>query len=299
VALYAFNNDGRVQWSWAIPGQTQSSEPVSGDFNPSIIGDGHVLVSSASQLTAIGSVPEKLWTTSFGILVSAGRWSVGYDGKAAYVLDLRTGKPAGRLRAPNGNDVIPIMPFAGQGLLAMDRDNATALNLVMLDPCGGARWSLRIPGSKVCTGLSVVGPGEVIYLGIGSCNGGEPSPEIIGIGPDGRIVSGPIPSTTLAPWVAGADGVVYAVELGALTPPSKLVAFSPALTMLWTLDLPGVLSWDAGAILTDEGVLYAQMNTDAGNTVIAVQTGSPGLAASSWPTRRHDNRSSNWIPGPP
>src|SRR5215212_2009744 len=72
---------------------------------------------------------------------------------------------------------------------------------------------------------------------------------------------------------------------------SSLVALSPALETLWTLDLPGVFRNYATAVMADDGILYAQMSTSAGNEIIAVQTTSPGLASSSWPSRRHANRS--------
>jgi len=300
VSIYAFAGDGSLRWSWAIPGQNQSSEPWGGDFMPSLVGNGQILFGSSTrptQLITSTSGPKQLWSSVLGTSSLIGHWGLGYDGTASYVLDLRTGKGAGRLHAPNGHDVVALLPLSGRGILAMDRDNTTALNLVMLDTCGNASWSLAIPGSKVCTGASVVGPGEIIYMGIGSCNGGQPAPEIIGVGTDGKIVSGPVASTR-APWIAGADGTVYTINLNALTPPSTLAALSPALETLWTLDLPGVFSNSATAVLADDGILYAQMSTTAGNEIIAIQTTSPGLASSSWPSRRHDNRSSNWAAGP-
>jgi hypothetical protein len=299
VSLYAFATDGALRWSWAIPGQSQSSEPWGGDFMPSLIGNGQLLFGSSAQptqLLAFTSAPKQLWSSGLGTSSLIGHWGLGYDGTASFVLDLRTGKGAGRLRTPNGHDVVALLPLSGRGILVMDRDNATALTLVMLDTCGKAVWSLGIPGSKVCTGASVVGPGEIIYMGIGSCNGGQPGPEIVGIGPDGTIVSGPVPSTR-APWIAGSDGTLYTINLNASTPPSNLVALSPALETLWTLDLPGVFGNYATAALADDGILYAQMSTNTGNEIIAVQTTSPGLASSSWPSRRHDNRSSNWAGG--
>jgi hypothetical protein len=90
------------------------------------------------------------------------------------------------------------------------------------------------------------------------------------------MASGPLPSTR-APWVVGADGTLYTVDLNAPAAPSKLVALLPALEVMWTLDLPGIFDASASAILADDGVLYAQMSTNAGNTVIAIQTTSPGL----------------------
>jgi hypothetical protein len=51
-------------------------------------------------------------------------------------------------------------------------------------------------------------------------------------------------------------------------------------------------------VVTDDGILYTRVQTSTAETVVAIQTKSPGLASSSWPTLRHDNRASGWGGGP-
>ena len=65
-----------------------------------------------------------------------------------YLLDLRSGQPAGRLRTQDGHDVIPVVAAVNGGLVAMDRDNATGLHLVMFDHCGKQQWTLDVPGTR-------------------------------------------------------------------------------------------------------------------------------------------------------
>jgi hypothetical protein len=121
-------------------------------------------------------------------------------------------------------------------------------------------------------------------------------PDIVAIGADGQIVAGPIPRRE-TPWLVGADGTLYAAEFGSPSSPSKLVALSPELAELWTIDIPSAMPYGTSAVLGDDGVLYTQIGTVDGSAVIAIQTKSPGLARSSWPTYRHDNRSTNWAGG--
>jgi hypothetical protein len=54
-------------------------------------------------------------------------------------------------------------------------------------------------------------------------------------------------------------------------------------------------------VLDDSGVMFLTRRGDAGSNateMIAIQTTSPGLANSSWPSLRHDNRGTSWlVPG--
>ena len=100
--------------------------------------------------------------------------------------------------------------------------------------------------------------------------------------------------TTKAPWVIGADGTVYLIDMGLVSPPSNLTAISATLAQKWTLSIPATFANNAGAVLADDGVLYAQVD---GGSVVAIQTTSPGIAASSWPSSRHDNGRTNWAGG--
>jgi hypothetical protein len=293
VTMDAFDPDGSRRWSVGLPGEGTTSEPLQGMFAPTILDDTFVVAGSRAGEVAFTVSADSAWTPPLGTHIKIGHWGVGYDQTAGYVIDLRTGKAAGRLRSDNGHDVIPLRALAGRGIVAWDRDNSTALRLLLLDTCGKEVWSLSIPGMKVCTAGGVTGPGDVMYLNIGSCSGGEPSPSIIGVSPDGHIVSGPVPSSQLA-WLVGADGTLYVVDIRSSTATSRLVALSPSLETLWTLEIDGSFNAGAHAIMSDDGILYAQVSQNQGNTVVAIQTTSPGPAESSWPMLRHDSRSSNW-----
>jgi hypothetical protein len=54
-------------------------------------------------------------------------------------------------------------------------------------------------------------------------------------------------------------------------------------------------------VLDHSGVMFLSRRGEAGTDsteVIAIQTASPGLADSSWPSLRHDNRGTAWlVPG--
>ena len=178
--------------------------------------------------------------------------------------------------------------MAGRGILTFDKDNSAGGRLVLLDTCGQQVWStdVRIGGCGI-RGHAVVGVGETVYLPTGSCV----ESGIVGVGLDGKIASGPVPRHEV-PWLAGADGTLYAADLFGQNgiPQTRVVALSPNLDELWHLDINGGLTSHATAVMSDDGILYAQ--TSSG--VAAIQTTSPGLAQSSWPTYRHDNRLSNW-----
>jgi hypothetical protein len=49
-------------------------------------------------------------------------------------------------------------------------------------------------------------------------------------------------------------------------------------------------------VLDDDGVMYlSRQGETSGAEIIAIQTRSPGLADSSWPSLRHDNRGTAWL----
>jgi hypothetical protein len=261
----------------------------------SLLGGFGVLAFSPTTQVAIDAKGAQIWSSGFSALLSMGHVGFGFDGFASYVVDLRTGLPAGRLRAKNGHDVWDITPLGGRGVVAIDEDS-TGVRVVSLDTCGKEAWSTSVRTGCARAWGGVVGPGEIIYFSTQSCD--VPSDiTLVGVGPDGAVVSGPV-ATDVGPWAVGADGTLYAASQSSATRKSRLVAFSPALTELWHLDLDGLLV-DSNLALADDGLLYARLQTGSGDeTVVAIQTTSPGLAASSWPTFEHDNRATNWGGGP-
>jgi PQQ-like domain len=293
VALYAFGPDGKLNWTYALAGQSVTSEPSSGQNTPSVAASSAVLAPSGAYEQAFDLTGRQLWSTSgLGASVAAGHWGLGYDGAASYLLDLRTGQPSGRLQALNGHDVISVVPLGGRGIVAVDRNNNDGLNFLLVDPCGKQVWSLAVPGGKTCfTPLFVVGEQDVLYMQIDSCDSSSSSPQILGITPDGKIAAGPTPRVEV-PWLAGADGTLYAADLFGKNgiPQTRIVALSPSLQEIWHLDVDAGPGPYATAVLSNDGVLYTQSATG----ILAIQTTSPGLARSSWPTYRHDNGATNW-----
>jgi hypothetical protein len=117
---------------------------------------------------------------------------------------------------------------------------------------------------------------------------------------DGSIAAGPTPSQGW-PLVVGADGVIYTTgsvktDGGTLAP--RIVAHSRELEELWQLDDPD-LDGAFDAVLDETGVLYyLGYGGNGGFLLVAIQTQSPGLAQSSWPSLRHDNHRTQWLGGP-
>jgi hypothetical protein len=261
-----------------------------------VVTSAEVLAASTNDQQALDANGATLWTTAYGSSVGIGHWGFGFDGSASYAVDLRSGRPAGRLRADDGEDVQVLAPLAGRGIAAFNAHIGSDFRLFLLDTCGRPAWSLKVRDSCARIGGRVVGLGETIFMATYSCSDSSDS-SIIAVAPDGRIVSGPV-ARQESPWFVGADGTVYAVS-STLTPSvaARLVALSPMLEELWHLDLPGAVA-DANPLLADDGLLYVLMETTQGDAVVAVQTTSPGLAPSSWPTPKHDNQASNWGGGP-
>ena len=270
---------------------TSGGDPAVGWGLGLLVTSAEILAVSSNDQEALDTNGATTWTTAYGSSIGIGHWGFGFDGSASYAVDLRNGRPAGRLRANDGEDVQVLAPFAGRGIAAFNAHIGSDFRLSLLDTCGHPAWSLKVRDGCARIGGRVVGLGETIFMGTYSCS--DPSDSsIIGVAVDGRIVSGPV-AREEGPWFVGADGVVYAVSSTLASLTARLVALSPSLQELWHLDLPGALA-DANPLLADDGLLYMLIETTQGNAVLAVRTTSPGLAQSSWPTPKHDNQASNW-----
>jgi hypothetical protein len=128
---------------------------------------------------------------------------------------------------------------------------------------------------------------------------------IIAYDSTGKIVAGPAPSAGMAeassdaevPTFSGADGTTYTVLCHAGNQLSTTVlAYDSQLAVLWQLDIGPGCPNGPGA-LTDDGMIYLTRPAQNNPTteLIAIQSTSPGLARSSWPTLRHDNRGTSWL----
>ncbi len=103
----------------------------------------------------------------------------------------------------------------------------------------------------------------------------------------------PMREVDWVPVIIGADGVTYAVGTDGTT--TQLVALRRDMTEIYRLPVPGVLS--VYAALLDDGRLYFDTYyvTTKARVLVAIQTTSPGLARTAWPSVQGDNTNSGWV----
>ncbi len=119
-----------------------------------------------------------------------------------------------------------------------------------------------------------------------------------GIAEEPTAVVTPEPTKEASTGLVGADGIAYVF----MSDPTRglgstLVALDTTRDYreIWRVDL-GARVFLHGAALSDEGVLYVgATNEKANSELVAIQTTSPGLAKTGWPTFRHDNRQTGWV----
>jgi outer membrane protein assembly factor BamB len=175
---------------------------------------------------------------------------------------------------------------------------------------GGWRFSLPVAANDSFQGPRLVDlDGHLVVLE-GSNPRERSDDRLHRLGCDGRPldtveVATHAPSFLGDPMTLGSDGVSYAITRpsgGARS--SQLIAFDETLHELWRIDFPGqTLPLSSyGPTLDEDGTLYLVLENVAAGTprpgtsqLIAVQTTSPGLARSAWPTYRHDSQGTNWV----
>jgi outer membrane protein assembly factor BamB len=302
VRLYAYSGAGDVLWTHDLD-RAVSAEPELGHFAPTLVGEQLVLPLSFNVARAVGWNGEAIWVAEKDQPVPAfavGHWALGYDGSTSFVTDLRTAHQSGALRDASGRGMVFLTVLGGRGIVTAVEE-ADGLRFVLIDTCGNPQWSTKLDGRgwSAPAAHAVVGPGENIYVQLlrvdekGSLI--RPS-SIVAIDPSGKVVGGPT-ARKEAPWLVGADGILYAAEFRSGRASSTITALTPGLVEKWSVEVPGDLPQDASAALAGDGVLYMQVASASGSSVVALKTGSPGLARSSWPALRHDNRATNWAGG--
>jgi outer membrane protein assembly factor BamB len=166
------------------------------------------------------------------------------------------------------------------------------MDLVVQDACGQTRWSL--PATRP-QWPALLGADESLYVVERDDVTGSDTFVSVYAAADGKRTLGPVKAAP--PWGIGADGVVYAVECDAPghDGPSRLIAYEGAtLTEKWRLEL-GASCPSAGPVIDETGRLYFTWFIDHVTELVAVQTTSPGLASTPWPTRRHDAHGTAWV----
>ena len=120
---------------------------------------------------------------------------------------------------------------------------------------------------------------------------------------DGEPQAGPIPlDWNYLPKAIGADGTIYYTYCTDFSNMDGSVmsvqAYSPTLQRLWSVEL-GKPCLDEPPVLADDGVLYVLRSKNEQQPphleLTAIQTASPGLANTAYPTLRVNNRRTGWV----
>jgi outer membrane protein assembly factor BamB len=171
------------------------------------------------------------------------------------------------------------------------------------DSCGHLRWTKWVDLTPNASGIIAAGEYLVATSYQVDQQGNQLSPNMMTLyDADGGTIGQPTEVEGI-PLVAGADGTIYTVRCEGGTPPiNRIVANTSDLLPLWRFDLGGdfCLGVNGNVVLDDDGVMYLKRTAPnlSGTQVMAIQTRSPGLADSSWPSWRHDNRGTAWlVPG--
>jgi hypothetical protein len=291
--VFSIAPDGKVRWAVELGSNTDQSQETT-YTSKLLLGPGGVLYFAASDglLYALRrNDGELIWKQQVGLAENGHvRWVGPGVGDSFFVdgvpYQATTGAPSAQPQV-RGVPVMASFPsFAGL-VAGRFEDDGTRLQLRLhfLDPCGQPAWSLPETGSWR---VDVAGFGDALL----AYSGGNAS----WYSTEGALLRGPRPlggfSTAL-----GADGTLYNTvcsQQDERNADMSLVAYSLELTESWKLDLGKPCTY-SGTVLADDGVLYIARELPDGIEVLAVQTASPGLAPTAWPTRWHDNRQTGWL----
>jgi len=163
-----------------------------------------------------------------------------------------------------------------------------------LNPCGEPKYSLPADKYNIVelvgfddSMIGIYGENAIIYSAIG------------------EEQVGPVPlNGHYRPQVIGADGTIYyryctedVYDVGEMS----IQAYSPSLELLWSVEVGSPCTLGPFG-LAEDGVLYVLRtvyNTpNVHLELTAIQTASPGLANTAYPTFRTTNRRTGWIGGP-
>jgi outer membrane protein assembly factor BamB len=307
--VYSFDPSGKIRWRLATSNETGGEFMV---FYPpglspdgvlyAVCADGYLRAIGTSDGKEIWRQPANVRTGPSQVMGGAGRavfMLSGTEGVHAY--DSRTGQHLGEFHS-KGNGPL----FAFRGMWALGWDFGIQFGaLYSFDTCGRPKWSTLVD-SRYNDLSGVISLGETLVATKWDVDGkgNRLSPDrMYRYAADGKVVQGPIAGQG-EPYLAGADGTIYTVNCASSSPKAnELIAYSTDLREIWRLDLGVSNNCPAGnGVLDDDGVLYLVRGhkEEWAVEILAIQTQSPGLAESSWPSLRHDNRGTMWLtPLPP
>jgi outer membrane protein assembly factor BamB len=305
--------DGSIRWQGGGVGHAEGEFPY---YDPPVLGpDGTVYAVASDERvyalrtrdgSTVWSKPAQVDQYRSRVVGGAGNGLLVHMGeKGTDVLNTADGSALGSLK-----EVIDGATYGliGPIMVGWDIGIAQSANFVY-DFCGNLRWSRWKNLAPNSSGVVTVGEYLVVTSYQADDKGVPVSPNMLTLyDANGAVIGEPAPAEG-SPLAAGADGTIYTVSCAASQPPTptdRISAYSPDLTPLWHLDLNGgnglCQGMTGNVVLDDDGVMYlmrASPNT-YGTQVMAIQTRSPGLADSSWPSWRHDNRGTAWlVPGTP
>ena len=181
------------------------------------------------------------------------------------------------------------------GLIAYYWDEAHyTFRIHALDRCSEPKWSF--PTDKYM---------DVVLAGFDDSLVGIYGDAAFIYSATGEQQAGPAPlDFHYYPKAIGADGTLYYTYCTELynkdAGEMSVQAYSPSLELLWSVEL-GKPCLDEPPVLADDGVLYVlrwKYTPDVHLELTAIQTASPGLANTAYPTLRSNNRRTGWIGGP-
>lgn len=253
---------------------------------------------------ALGQLRYPTFANQSGVLGGAGNVLFVRPGsEATIMLDKRDGSELGRLMLPDGTDTV-----AGWTTnFALGYGRTIFEGLWFFDVCGNALLPGGIPTETSSTRIDNYLAGTLDFAGNYAVylfatdaryNTIANTGRLSLYDPTGNRARGPTAGKG-QPIAVGADGVLYTLSCYGTNPlENRLYAYDSSLKELWHLDL-GKPQWcpKGYGVLDADGVLYLPISNETvgGDDVMAIQTGSPGLATSAWPMTRHDPRGTMWL----
>jgi len=195
----------------------------------------------------------------------------------------------------DGTDyLIWIASFSSLIISYLDLENYS-FRIHAVDRCSEPKWSF--PTDKYM---------DIVLAGFDDSLVGIYGEEAFIYSATGEQQAGPAPlDFHYYPKAIGADGTLYYTYCTELynkdAGEMSVQAYSPSLELLWSVEL-GKPCLDAPPVLADDGVLYVLRSKKEQSPphleLTAIQTASPGLANTAYPTIRSNNRRTGWIGGP-
>ena len=303
---YAIDQEGHLVWEVALPG----GAPIMDEWAQCRLaywGASRMLVAGCNNGYVSG-----VQASGSGRLAWSHRvyrrgpfdMSVGPGRGSAFVVALGAGHDSEGTKLLDGSTGEQVTAFARGTGAVFSANKAGFLvaspSLSLLHGGGKVQWQVAPDGAyrmPLITGPSDERvmvmerrPGEVSRLSMFSLR-------------TGRRLAGPLGQGT--PVAAGADGTFYALscDLGsreASTVAPRLVAYDSSLKEIWNTELlvPGMVDGNypcprPGVALGSDGVMYLLVES-SGTHLMAVQTSSPGPAATAWPLRFGRNEGWRW-----